>query len=211
MPSRNVVKEFEEDHYYHVYNRGVEKRHIFTDDLDYNVFLGLLKKYLTGISESRNNRHSFTPLTDKVSLIAYCLMPTHFHLLLYQSDQDAIIQLMRRVSTGYAMYFNNRHKRVGPLFQSRYKASKIGEDAYLQHVSRYIHLNPDGYRRWPYSSLPYYQGYKKAAWVDTDRLLNLFDSRQEYLDFVDDYEACKREIDFLRWQLADGAEAEMKL
>lgn len=207
MPSRNTLKEFAPESYYHVYNRGVEKRQIFLDVQDYTIFLGLLKKYLTGQNNNKNNRHKFTPLKGKLELLAYCLMPSHFHLLFYQIDEDAITQLMRRVGTGYVMYFNNRYHRVGGLFQSRYKASLINKDSYLDHVSRYIHLNPEKYRQWPYSSLANYDGSKQTSWLDTTRILDLFhNDATEYLDFVTDYEYNKKEIDLLRWQLANGDE-----
>jgi putative transposase len=208
MPSRNIIREFAPDQYYHVYNRGVEKRIIFHDEQDYTVFLGLLKKYLTGERQDKNNRHPVNALTHKVELLAYCLMPNHFHLLLYQPDEQGVTQLVRRVATGYAMYFNNRYKRVGALFQGKYKASVINKDAYLDHVSRYIHLNPKNYHAWKYTSLPYYQGKKRADWINANRILELFDSRQAYLDFVEDYESNKRELDVLKWQLADNAESQ---
>ena len=207
MPSRNMVKEFIPDSYYHVYNRGVEKRVIFLDEQDYTVFLGLLKKYLTGERQKDSHRHVFKNFKGELILLTYCLMPNHFHLLFYQSTRDAITQLMRRICTGYAMYFNNRYHRVGGLFQGRYKASLIDKDEYLHHISRYIHLNPDNYTSWPYSSLSSYQGNKQRKWLDTDQILGLFDNdRKAYLDFVADYEDSKKELDLLKWQLADGAE-----
>lgn len=207
MPSRNLVRQFAAKNYYHVYNRGVEKRSIFLDDNDYAVFLGLLKKYLTGENSNPNNRHPYTPLNGKVDLVAYCLMPNHFHLLLYQIDEGGITSLMRRVATGYVMYFNNRYERVGGLFQGRYKASLIQKDDYLQHVSRYIHLNPDDYKKWPYTSLAVYQGRKKSKWLNTSHVLEIFNNeRQSFLDFMEDYEDTKKELSILKWQLANGAE-----
>lgn len=207
MPGKNIVKEFAEDNYYHIYNRGVEKRVIFQDEQDYRVFLGLLKKYLTGENNNPNNRHRIQKLGDEVQLIAYCLMPNHFHLLLYQKDKLGITKLMRRVSTGYAMYFNDRYNRVGSLFQGNYKASLINKDDYLQHISRYIHLNPKNYKEWPYSSLSHYIGNKSLPWVTTKQILELFDNnKQAYLEFVEDYEASKNELDVLKWQLANDLE-----
>lgn len=207
MPRRYAVKEFEPESFYHVYNRGVEKRTIFLDDQDYTVFLGLLKKYLTGKRKDGSHWHAFKNFQGEITLLAYCLMPNHFHLLLYQSNSDSITQFMRRILTGYVMYFNNRYHRVGGLFQGRYKASIIDKDSYLQHISRYIHLNPDEYKSWPYSSLPYYQGVKKAEWLNTDQILNLFDDNwSTYLEFVADYEDSKKELDLLKWQLANGDE-----
>jgi hypothetical protein len=109
--------------------------------------------------------------------------------------------------TGYVMYFNRRHRRVGALFQGRYRASSIDTDAYLQHISRYIHLNPKNFNRWPYSSLPYYKGAKKANWLNTEPILELFDHNpEEYLEFVSDYEASQKELGLLRWQLANDPE-----
>ena len=82
MASRNTVREFTENTYYHVYNRGVEKRVIFLDEQDYTVFLGLLKKYLVGENYNKANRHKPVTIGSEVQLLAYCLMPNHFHLLL---------------------------------------------------------------------------------------------------------------------------------
>src|SRR5690606_22360993 len=130
MPSKNTVKEFTKEQYYHVYNRGVEKRAIFLDDEDYTVFLGLIKKYLTGKTDQKKHRHAFDSLSGEVQLIAYCLMPNHFHLLLYQKSDDGITKLMRRLTTAYAMYFNNKYNRIGRLFQGTYKAAHVNADDY---------------------------------------------------------------------------------
>lgn len=210
MPSRNTVKEFADDQYYHLYNRGVEKRDIFLDDQDYVIFLGLLKKYLTGQGENKKNRHKYTNFAERIELLSFCLMPNHFHLLLYQKDKDAITQFMRRVMTGYSMYFNDRYNRVGSLFQGRYKASRINADDYLHHISRYIHLNPKDYEKWPYSSFKNYTGEKKTKWVKTDTILGLFDNdKQSYVDFVSDYVSSRNELSVIKWQLANGSDLQM--
>lgn len=207
MPSRNSVKEFAPEQFYHVYNRGVEKRNIFVDDQDYAVFIGLIKKYLTGENHNKNNRHKFPQLADKVELISYCLMPNHFHLLLYQKSEDGVTLLMRRLATGYVMYFNNKFKRVGGLFQGTYKASLINKDDYLHHISRYIHLNPEDYMSWPYSSWPYYAGRKKSAWINTAPVLDLFDGNfAAYDQFVREYNTTRKELSLLKWQLANDPE-----
>lgn len=207
MPGKNTIKEYAPENYYHVYNRGVEKRKIFLDEEDYTVFLGLIKKYLTGTNKNLKNRHLFNNLGTEVSLLSYCLMPNHFHLLLFQKTSDGITKLMRRVTTGYVMYFNNKYDRVGGLFQGRYKAAHINGDTYLHHISRYIHLNPDNYKNWPYSSYSYYLGQKNAKWLDTSPILSLFeDSPAQYSEFVDDYAEAKKEIDILKYQLADNGD-----
>lgn len=212
MPSRNIVREFAEHQYYHVYNRGVEKRTIFLDDQDYTVFLGLLKRYL-GADElvvnkqGDKHRHAFPKISHEIQIQAYCLMPNHFHMLLYQTSKDGVHRLMRRVSTSYAMYFNSKYARVGGLFQGPYKASRINKDSYLQHVSRYIHLNPEDYKSWPYSSYKYFARDKVApSWLDKDAVLKMFASRQEYIEFVDDYVAARDELSLLKWQLANDIE-----
>lgn len=206
MPSRNTIREFQPDCHYHVFNRGVEKRDIFLDEQDYKVFLGILKKYLTG-EAVKTHRHPFKNFVQELHLLSYCLMPNHYHLLFYQKTEQSITEFMRRVTTGYVMYFNNRYNRVGGLFQGRYKASLIHKDEYLHHISRYIHLNSKDYQTWPYSSLAYYQGKKSAQWVNTAHILSLFDnSRDKYLEFVADYELNKQELDTLKWQLANGSE-----
>ena len=207
MPSRNVVKEFAPESFYHVYNRGVEKRLIFLDDQDYIVFLGLLKKYLTGEQDKTKNRHQFKKFDKEIKLVSYCLMPNHFHLLIYQENEKSITEFMRCITTGYVMYFNNRYNRVGGLFQASYKASLINADTYLHHISRYIHLNPDEYLKWPYSSLPYYLGKKSTKWVQPALVLELFDGDpKQYLEFVKDYEDTKKELDLLKWQLANDTD-----
>ncbi len=207
MPSRNIVREFVSDSYYHIYNRGVEKRVIFTDEQDYTVFLGLLKKYLSGEPLSKGNRHPFKNFQGELSLLAYCLMPNHFHLLFYQSSEKAFAELMRRLCTGYVMYFNSRHHRVGGLFQGPYRASRIDADEYLQHISRYIHLNPEDYKNWAYSSYPVYIGVKKTVWVNTELILGLFNNDpKEYQEFLDDYVDSKVELAILKHQLANDLE-----
>lgn len=210
MPSRNTVKEYEAGGYYHVYNRGVEKRTIFLDDQDYTVFLGLIKKYLAGEKAARENRHAYVRLDGEIKLLAYCLMPNHFHLLLFQTNADGITRFMRRLATGYAMYFNNRYGRVGALFQGKFKAARINSDGYLQHISRYIHLNPGDYKNWPYSSLVYYRGLRNTPpWLNVSEILGIFgDDTQQYIEFVESYQDSARELSILKWQLANNPEAD---
>lgn len=84
----------------------------------------------------------------------------------------------------------------------RFKASMINQDAYLEHISRYIHLNPPNYRNYEWSSLPYYLGNKQAGWVKPGRILELFVD-DDYASFVADYEGNKRMLDTLKEDLAD--------
>jgi putative transposase len=201
MPSKNVVKSFCEQSFYHVYNRGVNKCAIFLDDVDYRVFLNLIKRFLGNKASVDNIGRSYKWYGDRVELSAYCLMPNHFHLLLYQYDAQAITELMRSIITSYVMYFNKRYGRIGPLFQQRFKASSILDDQYLQHISRYIHLNPSNYHDWQWSSLKYYTNNYYADWLKPDRIVDLFGSRDVYQDFVADYKDYHDTIELIKHEL----------
>jgi len=203
MPSRNRIKVYVPESYYHVYNRGINKRVIFKDDQDYAVFLNLLKRYLSNQQTEDKTGRLYDKFNDRIELLAFCFMPNHFHLLLYQKDENAMTALMRRISTSYTGYFNKKHRRSGPLFQERFKASRISNDEYLQHVSRYMHLNPQDYKRWNYSSLKYYMGRNQAEWVKPDKILSLF-NKGEYGNFVQDYEVNKKMLNELKYELADA-------
>ncbi len=140
---------FINNNFYHVYNRGVEKREIFLDDFDYLRFIHDLYefndshpalKFSIGDTISDNRKSKKRNLL--VDIICYCLMPNHFHLILRQRIEGGIVEFMRKLGVGYAMYFNQKYKRIGGLFQGRFKAIMIDNDEYLIHLSRYIHLNP---------------------------------------------------------------------
>lgn len=205
MPAKNSVKQFIENGYYHVYNRGVEKRDIFLDKQDYAVFLKLLKKYLDPVlgSDPLWKRKS---LSQEVDLIAFCLMPNHFHLLVKQITINGMTKLIRAVCTNYVTYFNKKYERIGGLFQGKYKAIMVMEDAYLLHLSRYIHLNPftgsDPLIDYPYSSYGHYLGQKSSSWIKPDEILAFFKSAQKmslkdslsYQSFVEDYIEDSKEI-----------------
>lgn len=187
MPTRNAIKQYEADAYYHIYTRGVNKGLVFIDDLDKSYFLSLFKRYLSGERAVSSARVVYKDYSGELELLSYCLMDNHIHILVYQTDMDAIARFMRSLMTSYSMYFNKRHDRVGHVFQSRYLARRIDSDAYLHHISRYIHLNPSDWRSYPFSSVGYYFGSKDASWLDTSRVLGLFgDSRRRYREFMDE-------------------------
>jgi len=148
MPSRYVVRNFQKDSYYHVFNQGVEKRPIFIDETDYSTFLYYLTVYLLPIEKSAQ-MYPDTPvrlygknLTDEVKLVAYCLMPNHFHLFLKQESADGISKLLKQLTNAYTLYFNQKYHRVGALMQGPFRAASVTEDKLFIHLVRYIHLNP---------------------------------------------------------------------
>jgi putative transposase len=202
MPSRNVIKIDLAESYYHVYFRGSNKSKIFRDSSDYEKMLQLFSRYLS-LKEAKNSAGvSFPNYSNRVELIAFCLMPNHVHLFIYQHQQGAMAEFMRSVLTSYSMYFNKKYKRTGPLFESRYKASLITNDAYFQHVSRYIHLNPRQWKTYEYSSLPYYLHQVTDEWIVPRKIMDDFASPDEYLKFVEDYDEAKDMIDILKHELA---------
>ncbi len=202
MPGKNIVKQYVSDSYYHIYTRGVNKNITFDGENDFNVFIGLLKRYLSRSATKSPSRHLYPTFNGRLELLAYALMPNHIHLFIYQHDEYAIRDFMRALLTSYCMQYNKVHKRVGPLFQSRYRAVRISDDAYLQHISRYIHLNPHDWRTSDKTSLDYYLGNRQADWIHPEHILELFPSPQKYLVFLEDYEDVKKMYDEIKWDLA---------
>ncbi|MGH7195649.1 MAG: transposase [Candidatus Saccharimonadales bacterium] len=203
MPGKNIIKQYVAESYYHIYSRGVNKLPTFLSEDDYTVFVSLFKRYLSVDNPKNLSRHKYPNYHNQLELLAYALMPNHLHLFVYQSHEFAIREFMRSLLTSYSMYFNKTYKRVGPVFQSRYRASRITDDAYLQHISRYIHLNPRDWQSSNKTSLDFYTGKRQADWAMPDRILELFDGRQDYLNFVKDYEGQKQILDELKWELAN--------
>lgn len=206
MPAKNILKEFVPNSYYHIYNRGVAKQDIFLDENDYKTFLGYLKLYLIVADKNDKTRPSrkLKNYFQKLILLAYCLMPNHFHLFVFQRDLEIMTEFMRSLGTKYSMYFNKRYKRVGPVFQSRYKAVMVKSESQFIYLSKYIHRNPldilpsrtdlDGYK---YSSYQNYLGRFNQTWIDTSEILSYFsrtNSGESYKKFVEEID----ETDLIR-------------
>lgn len=202
MPSRNVLKEDASESYYHVYFRGGNRSRIFREPGDYEHMLRLFARYLSLLESKNTAGLTFPNFTNRIDLLSFCLMPNHVHMLVYQHQQGVMSDFMRCILTSYSMYFNKKYKRSGPLFESRYKASRISNDSYLQHITRYIHLNPKHWRDYEYSSLPYYLHQVTDEWIVPKKISDLFDSPAEYLKFIEDYEDAKDMIDILKHELA---------
>lgn len=185
MPQRKPI--FFQNGYFHVYNRGHNKQKIFLHYKDYVRYLLRLKEYL--------EKHPIT-------LLCYCLMPNHIHLILRQDSEEPIDVFIHRLHTAYTMFFNKKYERVGSVFQSRFKAKCIETDEYLLHGSRYVHINPiellrpqgpalnSQLTKYPWSS---YQEYTQPSsslpisLCDTSIILNYFkkeNKQQSYKQFV---------------------------
>jgi len=218
MPAKNSLKQYLENGYYHLYNRGVEKRLIFQDKQDYSVFLSYLKEYLLPKDEKTLlNRLSGIDTTwaekdkilkalrlnnysDEILLLGFCLMPNHFHLLIKQLMIDSIDRFISSIGTRYTMYFNRKYKRVGSLYQGVYKAVLVSTDEQLLQLSRYIHrqaLNLQGEtlqaQEVQPSSYGEYLGKRNSEWVKTSEILNFFPKNHP----LTSYESFVKETDDL--------------
>jgi putative transposase len=203
MPSRNVLKIDAAQQYYHVYARGNSRGKVFPEVADYEMFISLFRRYLSPEEAHDPYGAPYPNFYNKVELIAYCLMPNHFHLFLYQHQQGAMSAFMRSLLTSYSRYFNKKYHRSGPLFESRYKASLISDEAYFQHITRYIHLNPRQWRGYEWSSLKYFLQPTTETWIRPKRVIAMFNSSDEYFQFVADYTSNKQMLDILKHELAN--------
>lgn len=198
MPARNRIKPYVENGYYHLYNRGVEKREIFLDRQDYHVFLSYLSDYLlpkdTDVlmaqlddptlyaweKDAIRKKIRLNNFADEITLLAYCLMPNHFHFFIKQTQPNTIDIFMNSLGTRYSMYFNKKYKRVGSLYQGVYKAAPITNERHFLHLSRYIHKQ--AYLTQP-CSYEEYLGRKKTAWVKPDEILSYFSQKHPQLSY----------------------------
>ena len=193
---------FTEDNYYHVFNRGVDKRKIFKskDDL-YYFFKRLidLNHVVIGTKfNSKRFRKSGEVVIDTenakmVSIVAYCLLPNHFHLVLKQESEDGISKFMQKLSTSYTMYFNKKYNRSGSLFQGKFKANLIGGDFGLPVLSVYVNLNYVHHKINPKQTLvkssifEYLDkeiGESICNQQEVDSIVNEIGTIQEYQDFA---------------------------
>jgi putative transposase len=166
---------------YHVYNRGVEKRKVFLETSDYFRMIHDLYE-LNDKNATLNSQYcpKRDPTRQKnnlsreilVEILAFVLMPNHYHLTLRQIEENGIVKFMQKLGTGYAMYFNKKNNRVGPLFQNRFKATHINTDDYARNLLGYIHTNPvaliENYRG-PTSiniDMEFLEGYRWSSFLD---------------------------------------------
>jgi putative transposase len=147
MSTRFVT--FSEREFYHVYNRGTDKRIIYQSTSDYDRFLELL--FLSNNDKAFNSRevkkvcenvYEYPRGNQLVALGAYCLMPNHFHLLVTPLVDGGLTKFMGKLMTGYSMYFNKKYERTGALFEGAFKAKHADSDEYLKYLFSYIHMNP---------------------------------------------------------------------
>ena len=191
------------DEYYHVYNRGVEKRLIVKDGEDAKRFLISLDEFnsIDPIGSLYENSFHKDRKEDKidsklVEIVCYCLNPNHYHLLLRQVSDNGVSEFMKRLGGGYTWYFNNKYKRTGALFQGKYKAIHIDSNEYLLRLSAYINKNDEVHKlggptaKFVRSSWAEYinlnqKGDTKSLCAK-DVVLGQFSSIQEYKKFTNE-------------------------
>jgi putative transposase len=197
--------EFANGEYYHIYNRGVDKRKIFSDKKDYERFLismELLNNEDEGLmlawrdfkrNHPRAKLLDFPAYNQKrkkiVEFIVYCLNPNHYHFILKQKSSRGIEKFMHKIGTSYTNYFNTRNERSGSLFQGSFKAVRIESNAKLLYLSAYINENHiiHGYKDklWRYSSLLDYLGKRKTGFCNKNIIMDNFNnSSREYVEFL---------------------------
>ena len=220
MPSKYVVRNFAKNSYYHVFNRGVEKRDIFLEDKDYRLFQYYLFIYLRSLEEVLEKhpdlplRLSTKNLSEEVRLIAYCLMPNHFHLVLRQKTKDGISKLLKQVTNAYTFYFNRKHNRAGALMQGPFKAATVTDDSSFTHLVRYIHLNPvvanltKDLDTYPWSSYPDYLGDYLGEEVELPvaktKALSHFPSLKAFEKFHEDQAGYEAGLEQIKHLAIDG-------
>ncbi len=205
--------DFANNEYYHIYNRGVDKRKVFLNKNDYIRFLHDLYEFndknpAPEFSRVKNVGSLASHIESRkklVNVICFCLMPNHFHLIIEQLIDDGISRFMHKLGTGYTNGFNLKYKRSGSLFQGTFKAVYIKNETYLTHLSRYIHLNPvelkeknwkeSGIKDWEkanellenyrYSSYLDYIGKENfPSIINRKLILDIFDNEKKYKKFV---------------------------
>jgi len=189
---------------YHIYNRGVDKRSIFLNQRNYQRFADSLivfnnKTNLNG--RNFNDRENFLREKPLVNIIAYCIMPNHFHLLLEQRMDNGITKFLQKMTTSYTMYFNKKNNRTGALIQGVFKRSHIKSNARLLEMSRYIHTNPikiinrknttnvslkEKLLAYQWSSFPDYAGMhiEQPIVANKQIIMNQFRSPKDYVKYI---------------------------
>lgn len=206
MPGRELT--FYNQGIYHIFNKTIDKKRIFLQPKIAQRFMDIFTFYRSSSVEINYSKFSRLEESEKnklkniltykkffkVHLLAYCLMPTHFHLLLLQIDDDAISHVMSDLINSFTRHYNISHQRLGPLFLPRFKAVSVTNDPQLMHVSRYIHLNPYSSKiitnkhklqTYFFSSYSGYVSHKRSTLVQKEKVMELFLNKiDSYKKFV---------------------------
>lgn len=192
MPYRGDT--FTQGQYYHIYNRGAGKAKIFFNDRNYQYLLRLVKEYY--------QKHGAT-------IIAYCLMPNHYHFLIRQELGEPLSKFMQVLFNSYVQALNIQQGRTGTLFEGRFKHKRVDTWEYLVILCRYIHRNPvkaglvKKPEDWVYSNYREWVGLRDGALVDREFVQEHFSSAEEYVKFANDVEDEKKSYEKIQKYLFD--------
>ncbi len=203
---------------YHVFNRGVDKRDIFTDQREYIRALETTRFYRFSNLPTKLSKYLKLPPSSKekiikelndcsgkiVEILGFCLMPNHFHFLLRQVKENGISRFISNFSNSYSKYFNTKHDRTGVLLQGLFKSVLVDSDEQLIHVLRYIHLNPvvaklaKNPQSYPWSSLNEYTSPTKENICRVEELLAQFPSLEDFIKFHSDQIAYAKQLQAIK-------------
>lgn len=195
---------FTNNNYYHIYNRGVDKRRVFLRNGHFKRFIETISNLLEmGTAQSNLFTRQDSAFNNRLKFISYCLMPNHYHFILKQTEDGAISDFMHALNTSYTKYFNLNNNRTGRLFEYTFKAVYVETEEQLLHLSRYIHLNPfsagivSDLEEYYWSSYKAFIGVKNEKLCDKGEVLDLFkaDPYKEYRQFVMDEIDYKQQIE----------------
>jgi len=205
MPARKTILAIDET--YHIFNKTLYGRPLFTDRREHKIFLAAARYYLQpnppvkfSIYRQQPDKYKINLENKLVKIIAYCLMPNHYHFIATQLKKDGIRKFVHRLANSYSHYFNKRNDIKGKLFKERFKTVRVENQIQLIHLSRYIHLNPvTGYLvedpiDYDYSSYNVYLNYVASDLVDPADVLVDFSSTKEYEKFVLNQKNYQREL-----------------
>jgi putative transposase len=168
-------EEFVPGQYYHIYNHSVAEQVLFREEEDYLECLRLFHRYYNAID---------------YSILAYCLMPNHYHILIHQKTQLPVYVSLRHIWYSYTCYYNRKYERKGTLFANKLQHIGIRDENYLLHLCAYIHLNPvkaklvDTPELWQWSNYPEWIGIRKGSLIDKELLKCFFHSSQVYRECI---------------------------
>lgn len=211
MPGRSIS--LVNGEIYHLYNRGSEKRDIFTQLRDYKRFRNTFRYYQFAGPKPRLSISSFSsfipdPSKKLVEILCFCLMPNHFHFLVKQLKVNGISIFMGQLANSYTKYFNTKYNRIGSLLQGTFRAVTVESDDQLIHLSRYIHLNPvvsgvcASLNEYSWSSFEEYIGSESICF--TSLILNMFPSKEKYIEFTKDQSSYGATLEILKHQIIEN-------
>jgi REP element-mobilizing transposase RayT len=171
---------------FHVTGHGLDHLQSFGTHRDKRSMIACLQRHLTHERVLDSSRHPYPKHHTRISLLAFCIMDNHYHLILHQHLAGGMAAFMHSALTGYSKYFNAEHARQGPLFRERYAAKPILDHTYAKRAVAYVHLNhEEKLLDYEHQSHDYYVGARSADWIRSDSGLAIFGGRDNYERYLE--------------------------